>query len=335
MPATFAPTQPPAATSAPQTNPEPVYVAGSYKGLTGKSYTDYPLLKTERELYEIDHIIWEVTRSGMSNLEKARAVHDWLVKNIRYDTSYSSYHIDTLLATRSAVCQGYAEFYAVALSEMGMQARVVTGTAQNSSSSGTESHAWNAVKMDDGKWYFVDVTWDDPMINGHSNYPDGSNMSMNYFMITNEAISVNHFTSGSTGLSPLGTSLTYHDQAADMRYADLKAGLIKKIADEGLRFAYIISSEADIERVRAAMLYDVHTTTVSEGYSFYVFIRPDVIDPGSALIGQIVNDVVKEAAKVYKTGVGTSYSKSGYYNEDGPVRNVYYYTVSGTVSKSS
>ncbi len=284
-------------------------------------------------MFEIDHIIWEVTKSSMSNLEKARAVHDWLVKNIKYDTSYKSYHIDTLLSTRSAVCQGYAEFYYVALSEMNIQAKIIGGTARNSSSSDPVGHAWNAVKMDDGKWYYVDVTWDDPLLDGHSDYPDGSNMSMNYFMITEELISVNHFPD-ETVPSPAGTSLTYHDQAAEMRYADLKAGLVKKIADERLRFAYIISSEEDIQLVRNAMLNDIRTPEASDGYAFYLFIRPDAIDPKSDLIKQIVSDITKEAAKVYNTTVGSGYSITGFYNENGPVRNVYYYSVSGRVSKS-
>ena len=31
-----------------------------------------------------------------------------------------------------------------------------------------EAHAWNYVKMDNGKWYAVDATWDDPIIIGGS-----------------------------------------------------------------------------------------------------------------------------------------------------------------------
>jgi hypothetical protein len=41
----------------------------------------------------------------------------------------------------------------------GIPCMIITGVGVTTN--GTEAHAWNAVRMEDGKWYCVDVTWDD------------------------------------------------------------------------------------------------------------------------------------------------------------------------------
>ncbi len=49
------------------------------------------------------------------------------------------------------VCQGYAYAFKMVCDYIGVPCAIVV----------SESHAWNNVKMDDGLWYNVDVTWDD------------------------------------------------------------------------------------------------------------------------------------------------------------------------------
>ena len=50
------------------------------------------------------------------------------------------------------------------LDEAGVDSIVVSGIGTNSEGK-TENHAWNYVAID-GAWYAVDVTWDDPLIQG-------------------------------------------------------------------------------------------------------------------------------------------------------------------------
>ena len=59
----------------------------------------------------------------------------------------------------SAVCDGYARAYQYLLYKVGILSHVATGVADGG------GHAWNLVKLD-GKWYYTDLTWDDPDASG-------------------------------------------------------------------------------------------------------------------------------------------------------------------------
>ena len=323
---TATPTQAP--TPTPEKWPEPVYKTG-YKGLTGKSYTDYEYLSSDRDLFEIDHILWEVTSKNMSTLEKVKAVHDWLVLNIRYDTAYEIYDIAPMLAQRRAVCDGYSKFYVVALGELGIDARRITGTGKG------ESHAWNAVKMDDGKWYYVDNTWDDPLVNGHSNYPDGYNLMYEYFLVTQSRISEDHASDGSTTVSPNGTSLDYHYEAIELRYAELRTQLLQKISDENMRYAHVVSTQSELDSLKAVLIQDIRTEAAAGGKSIEmtVYLKYGLTD-ASQLVNSLLGDLAGEGASAFKTGVsaGGSISSMG---TGGSVRDVVtYYTITITVSGS-
>lgn len=52
------------------------------------------------------------------------------------------------------VCEGYAKLLQMLLNLRGVENIYVSGVANS-------SHAWNLVKFDDGKWYYVDATWAD------------------------------------------------------------------------------------------------------------------------------------------------------------------------------
>jgi len=104
----------------------------------------------------------EVVKSEMTDVEKALALHDYLVLNCEYDhvrlhdgtipnTSYTSYGA---LVDRIAVCQGYAYAYAEMLRTAGIPTYVVASDEMR--------HAWNLVYLD-GAWYHIDVTYDDPV----------------------------------------------------------------------------------------------------------------------------------------------------------------------------
>lgn len=99
---------------------------------------------------------------GMSDLQKAIVLHDYLTINCEYDQeaastgdlfsgSFSTYGV---FAERTAVCQGYALAYKYLLNQLGIECYMVNSDEMN--------HAWNLVKLD-GQYYQVDVTWDDPV----------------------------------------------------------------------------------------------------------------------------------------------------------------------------
>lgn len=142
-----------------------------------------------------DDIISAVIKPGMSDYDKELAVHDYIVKNTRYDEAnyesgtvpYDSYTAYGVLLKGVAVCEGYAKAMKLLLDYAGVECRLVTGDAvtDNSGTKQTIGHAWNIVKID-GAYYQVDSTWDDPV-------PDGGNaVSYNYFNLTDSQMSVNH-----------------------------------------------------------------------------------------------------------------------------------------------
>lgn len=71
-----------------------------------------------------------------------------------------------------AVCDGYAKALKLLCDRYGIPCVIVAGTAVQTSSS--EAHAWNYVQMEDGKWYAVDVTWNDK---------DTDEPSTDYFLV--------------------------------------------------------------------------------------------------------------------------------------------------------
>ncbi len=102
-----------------------------------------------------------VIEEGMSDFDKLLAVHDYFADNYSYDyknlrdLSYMRKHsIVGLFVDKTAVCQGYALGYKYILDKLGIENQPVQSEAM--------AHLWNLVQLENGNWYHVDTTWDDP-----------------------------------------------------------------------------------------------------------------------------------------------------------------------------
>ena len=95
-----------------------------------------------------------------NDYESVKAVHDYIIKRVEYDYNSKGTNYTDIEGFREnrMVCQGYSMAAYVLLCDMGIPVRIVTGTAGADGKS--EAHAWNVVQVD-GKWYNLDVTWDD------------------------------------------------------------------------------------------------------------------------------------------------------------------------------
>ena len=124
-------------------------------------------------------IVDGIITSKMTDFDKALAIHDWLIFNLDYDFTYSNYYVEETLRDRKCVCQGYALTFKMMCEMAGLDVIYVTGTGTNSAGQ-TAGHAWNQVKIN-GKWYNVDVTWDDSLPVSHQ-----------YFRLTDDEISRDH-----------------------------------------------------------------------------------------------------------------------------------------------
>lgn len=95
--------------------------------------------------------------SSMTKVEKAMALHDYIVSNTTYTKNTSKQFRLTEIGVflkNKANCQGYALAYGILMEKVGIPVQYV--------SSDEMSHMWNLIKIG-GKWYHVDVTWDDPV----------------------------------------------------------------------------------------------------------------------------------------------------------------------------
>ncbi len=137
-----------------------------------------------------DEILIEIVTKGMSEAEKVKAVHDYIVLHTAYynnDRLKPEDYPEDVFTTRGvllkgeAVCQGYAETFQLFMDRLGINCKFVVGKDRNNN----VGHAWNMVSLD-GAWYHVDVTWDDPI-------PDQKGkIQYKYFLITDEILSADH-----------------------------------------------------------------------------------------------------------------------------------------------
>ncbi|WCK52758.1 stalk domain-containing protein [Aneurinibacillus sp. Ricciae_BoGa-3] len=105
---------------------------------------------------KVREIVASLINPQMTEEQKVKAIHDYIVKHVAYDQTYTKYSPYNALAEGTAVCQGYAMLAYKMLSEAGIENLIMTGDADG------EPHGWNLVKIN-GNWYHMDTTWDDPV----------------------------------------------------------------------------------------------------------------------------------------------------------------------------
>ncbi len=128
------------------------------------SYTDFADVKEKYDL--LSSAVKNVSVKGISRYEKVKSIHDYICKISEYPelqtkddgtTWYGSMaHQPTgVFLNGLAVCEGYAEAFKILCDREEIPCITVLGTG------GGGAHKWNYVKMEDGKWYLVDATWND------------------------------------------------------------------------------------------------------------------------------------------------------------------------------
>lgn len=105
---------------------------------------------------------------------KVKGFNKWLTENNAYNSNLGNAQlkyrdawecISALVGkagVQGPVCEGYARALKVLCDRSNIPCVLVDGQAKTSSSSSGEAHMWNYVQVEDGKWYAVDVTWNDP-----------------------------------------------------------------------------------------------------------------------------------------------------------------------------
>lgn len=129
-------------------------------------------------------IIAKIITEDMTELQKVKAIHDWLVLNLEYDESLTRFDQYTALRDGMVVCSGYALLSYDLMERAGIRAYVITGRVYQEIHPDTPpeflGHAWNIVRVD-GIWYHYDATWDDPT-------PDEKGRVLYDFFLVDDAI---------------------------------------------------------------------------------------------------------------------------------------------------
>ncbi len=89
------------------------------------------------------------------------SLHDYLADTVYYpdlnspDYVMSAHDAYGALVEGRAVCQGYSDAVKLVCDYYNIPAVCIAGTANGG------GHMWNAIQLEDGKWYLMDLTWDD------------------------------------------------------------------------------------------------------------------------------------------------------------------------------
>lgn len=155
--------------------------SGYQNNVTINFIFEYHTTKVEEDYVDsrVTAILKDIIKVSMNDHQKEKAIHDYIVANVAYDTTLQKFSAYEGLKNGLTVCSGYAQLAYKMLNESGIEAKIVVGTGNG------ESHAWNLVKIDN-IWYHLDCTWDDPV-------PDVKGRILyNYFNLSDTQISKDH-----------------------------------------------------------------------------------------------------------------------------------------------
>ena len=148
---------------------------------------------------------------GLSDFHKLLVIHDWLAERMTYDyevagsTQFTSGRTAyDALVRHQGVCEAYDFGFRLLANALGFE----TGYAM------TAGHIWSMVKLD-GEWYHVDVTHDDPSINGIEVIPGF--VSHTYFLVSDAGVQDANHDNGVFEATHTATSTRYDGDALFFR----------------------------------------------------------------------------------------------------------------------
>ncbi len=229
-------------------------------------YSDSQYLALRKKVNEI---VNELIQPGMSDYEKEKALHDYIINNTEYDydnfqagsipaSSYTAYGI---LILGRGVCEGYAEAMHMLCSEAGLNSMVVYGTSLYKGK--WYNHAWNIVKVDN-QYYQLDVCWDDEI------EPGGSGaLSYAYYNLNNLDMYKDHHWDKLQYPSCTATQYNYYvyNELQVQNFQGFKTYLNNALAEEPSEFTVRV---ADFNRSDYANLRSLLSSNKVHRYTYNV-----------------------------------------------------------------
>ena len=226
----------------------------------GEDRAEYNMLVTNSVKRYVSYIEGET-----SPYRIALGLHDAVISDVEYayksdgktpEDAVWAHNVIGIFENGSGVCEGYAKVFQLLLNYCEVDNVYVTGVSQG------VDHAWNMAKMDDGNWYWFDLTWDDK-----SEWMLGA--TYNYFCVTdNEDVSWmdGPWTSTKKTFSSTHRYFLPTDQNVDRQYALPKRA----------------SSSIDLEEEILRDVFEV------DGFSYAIIGYDTVQLVGTSLTGAVV-----------------------------------------------
>lgn len=141
----------------------------------GKATISFTKLYSSEDITNInnklDEIQSQIITNNMTDYQKIRAFHDYIINNTVYDeeradeiesgstkVNNNSHKANGPLFEGKALCSGYSDVMKLFLDRLGLPNYKIS----------TSNHIWNYVYIN-GSWKHLDLTWDDPVTNTHQN----------------------------------------------------------------------------------------------------------------------------------------------------------------------
>lgn len=128
----------------------------TYKPAYKTEYSDNISLHVSKFNKAVD----EFKVEGKTTYEKVKSIYTQICEQTTYKTQSFCFVAYGPLVANYGVCSGYAKAFKAICDRENIPCVLVSGTGIDNDGK-RDSHMWNLVKMDDGKWYCVDTTWAD------------------------------------------------------------------------------------------------------------------------------------------------------------------------------
>ncbi len=274
---------------------------------------------------------------GETRYEKVKSIHDFISLKVVYDYSFTNptAHEATsaLLEPFLPVCEGYSEAFKIICDKYSIPCVIVTGLGNGG------AHMWNYVQMEDGKWYAVDVTWDDQGTTMAGIYTDyflvGSATQNTYF--GGETFGEDHVPSGKWVTSDDAYIFTYPTLSTTAYTRPLNLGMALPVGaqkNQSSRELTFIPNEYGALAGYKGLYYNAVATSAGKGTGasitmptgssnanqlWRVIVRGDV--NGDALANATDLDKILNAGVGLSSGIssGSDYAKAADLNGDGAI----------------
>ena len=201
-----------------------------------------------------------------SQYERELAIHDRLAQKVSYNESTNAHSAYGALVDGIAVCEGYTRAFQYLCYQAGIECAFISGTSVNPGTNQSENHSWNQVKID-GKYYNVDVTWDDQddiLFHAYFNVTDAQikkdhTFVDNYPLPSCTATDANYFTKTGTALSSYNV-----DAIANVLRANSNKGSIFFTNGADGFSAWFGSNHANVAKKLGLNGYNVTYSTLSD-----------------------------------------------------------------------